>query len=191
MVERRSPKPKVGGSSPSWPAIYRAVIDVLWQVASQSLLLWLIVIAIVVVTAVVVGTIAASILRIEKSIMSTSVDSPEYKLDGLKWLVVFAIIAAGTFGNAYYSEDFALLYRVLAMVALGAVAAFVALQTAKGAAFWALLKSAQVEMRKVVWPTKPETNQTTLMVLVVVFITAIILWGLDAILGKVASLIIG
>lgn len=123
--------------------------------------------------------------------MSTSADSQEYKLDGLKWLVVIGIIAAGTFGNAYYSEDFALLYRVLAMVALGFMAAFVALQTEKGAAFWALLKSAQIEMRKVVWPSKPETNQTTLMVLVVVFITALILWGLDAILGRVAALIIG
>lgn len=123
--------------------------------------------------------------------MSTGVDSPEYKLDSLKWLLVVAIIAAGTVGNSYYAEDVGLLYRVVAMVALGLVAAFVALQTAKGAAFWELLKSAQIEMRKVVWPTKPETNQTTLLVLVVVFVMAILLWGLDALFGKIASLIIG
>jgi preprotein translocase subunit SecE len=123
--------------------------------------------------------------------MSTNAESPQYKLDGLKWLVVIAIIAAGTVGNSYYADQFAILYRVLAMVALGLVAAFVALQTAKGAAFWDLLKSAQIEMRKVVWPTKPETNQTTLMVLVVVFVMAILLWGLDALFGKIASFIIG
>ncbi len=123
--------------------------------------------------------------------MSTGVDSPEYKLDGLKWLLVVAIIAAGTVGNSYYAEDIGLLYRVVAMVAMGLVAAFVALQTAKGAAFWGLLKSAQIEMRKVVWPSKPETNQTTLLVLVVVFVMAIILWGLDALFGKIASFIIG
>jgi len=123
--------------------------------------------------------------------MSTSAETPQYKLDGLKWLVVIAIIAAGTVGNAYYAEQFALLYRVLALVALGLVAAFVALQTEKGAAFWALLKAAQIEMRKVVWPTKPETNQTTLLVLVIVFITALLLWGLDAVFGKIASFIIG
>lgn len=126
-----------------------------------------------------------------KIAMNSSVDSQEYKLDGLKWLLVIAIIAAGTFGNAYYSEEIGLLYRVVAMVAMGLIAAFVALQTAKGAAFWELLKSAQIEMRKVVWPTKPETNQTTLLVLVVVFIMAILLWGLDALFGKIASFIIG
>ena len=123
--------------------------------------------------------------------MSTNAESPQYKLDGLKWLVVVAIIAAGTVGNSYYAEQVAILYRVLAMVVLGLAAAFVALQTAKGAAFWELLKSAQIEMRKVVWPTKPETNQTTLMVLVVVFVMAILLWGLDALFGKIASFIIG
>jgi preprotein translocase subunit SecE len=123
--------------------------------------------------------------------MSSHAESPQFKLDGLKWLFVIAIIAVGTIGNSYYAEQVALLYRVLAMLALGLLAAFVALQTAKGAAFWALLKSAQIEMRKVVWPTKPETNQTTLMVLVVVFVMAILLWGLDALFGKIASFIIG
>lgn len=123
--------------------------------------------------------------------MSTNVDSQEYKLDGLKWLLVVAIVFAGAIGNAYYSEDVGLLYRVVAMVVLGACGAFVALQTAKGAAFWALLKSAQLEMRKVVWPTKPETNQTTLLVLVVVFVMAILLYFLDFIFGKIAAFIIG
>ena len=123
--------------------------------------------------------------------MNTTADSPQYKLDGLKWLCVAAIIAAGTVGNAYYSEEIPILYRVLAMVVMGAVAAFIALQTAKGSAFWALLQSARIEMRKVVWPTKPEANQTTMMVLVVVFVMAMILWGLDALVGKIASFILG
>ena len=126
-----------------------------------------------------------------KIAMSSSVDSQEYKLDGLKWLLVVAIVAVGVIGNAYYSEDVGLLYRVVAMVVMGLIATLVALQTARGAAFWALLKSAQIEMRKVVWPTKPETNQTTLLVLVVVFFMAILLWGLDALFGKIASFIIG
>ena len=122
--------------------------------------------------------------------MSTQVESSEFKLDGLKWLVVIAIVFGGAFANSYYSE-IGLLYRVLALVALGLMAAFIAVQTAKGNAFWSLLKAAQVEVRKVVWPTAQETHQTTLIVLVVVVITALILWGLDTLFGYLASLIIG
>ncbi len=123
--------------------------------------------------------------------MNTAAESTEYKLDGLKWLLVVAIVAAGVVGNSYFSDGLNLLVRVLALLGLGVVATFIALQTAKGAAFWALLKSARIEMRKVVWPTKPETNQTTMMVLVVVFVMALLLWGLDALIGKIASLFIG
>jgi len=124
--------------------------------------------------------------------MSTAkVEEVEFRLDGLKWLVVFALVLGGAVANSYYASDLALLYRVLAMLALGALAAFVAVNTAKGDSFWALLKAAQVEVRKVVWPSRQETTQTTLIVSAVVVVAAIVLWGLDAGLGYVASLIIG
>jgi preprotein translocase subunit SecE len=57
-----------------------------------------------------------------------------------------------------------------AIVALG-----VAALTAKGAATWNLLREAQVEVKKVVWPSRQETNQTTLIVVAVVFVMALIL----------------
>ena len=38
---------------------------------------------------------------------------------------------------------------------------------------------------KVVWPTRQETVQTTLVILVVVVILSIILWLIDMALGKV------
>lgn len=117
-------------------------------------------------------------------------DAKEYRLDGLKWLLVVALVAAGVVGNSYYS-DVAVLYRVLALVAGGAVAAFIAVNTAKGMAFWTLLREAQAEFRRVVWPTRQEVNQTTLIVVAVVIVMALILWALDSFLGWLASLIIG
>jgi protein translocase subunit secE/sec61 gamma len=124
--------------------------------------------------------------------MSTAkVEEAEFKLDPLKWLVVVVLILGGAIANSYYASDFALLYRVLALLVIGALAAFVAVNTARGSAFWALLRAAQVEVRKVVWPSRQETTQTTLIVSAVVVVTAVILWGLDAGLGYVASLIIG
>jgi preprotein translocase subunit SecE len=53
------------------------------------------------------------------------------------------------------------------------------------------LREAVVETRRVVWPTRQETIQTTLVVVAFVFVMALILWGLDAAFGKLISLIIG
>jgi|SRR5690554_1407938 len=122
--------------------------------------------------------------------MSTKSAPKEYRLDVVKWLLVVAVVAAGVVGNSMYSAQ-PLLYRVLALLALGAVALLVALQTAKGSSLWRLMQESIVEVRKVVWPTTQETNQTTLLVVVVVVVMALILWGLDAIFGFVAAKIIG
>lgn len=122
--------------------------------------------------------------------MNAKVEAQEFRFDGLKWLVVVALVAVGVVGNSYYS-DVAVLYRVLAVVAVVAAAVGLAVTTAKGSAFWTLMKEAQVEVRRVVWPTRQEVNQTTMIVVAVVIIMAVILWGLDTFLGWLASLIIG
>jgi preprotein translocase subunit SecE len=80
---------------------------------------------------------------------------------------------------------------VLGIVVLSAVAGMIALQTAKGATFWNLVKGSRTEIRKVVWPTRQETVQTTLIVLAFVVLVALLLWGLDTLLGWLVSLVIG
>jgi preprotein translocase subunit SecE len=71
------------------------------------------------------------------------------------------------------------------------VSIVIAGKTLHGAAFLQLLREALVEVRRVVWPTQQETTQTTLIVVGVVFVMALVLWGLDASFGKLMSLIIG
>ena len=122
--------------------------------------------------------------------MNSKVSDDVSKFDSLKWLVVIAIVAVGVVGNSVYANE-SLLYRVLALVALAIVAGFVALQTAKGKAFFRLFKEAKNEIRKVVWPTRQETLQTTLIVVVAVLIVGLLLWGLDSLLGRVVSGFIG
>lgn len=111
-------------------------------------------------------------------------------LDGIKWLVVVALVALAVAGNMYY-QQYSLLYRVLGVLALALLAGFVAVQTVKGAAFWQLIKEAKTEVRKVVWPTRQETVQTTLIVLAFVLLMSLILWALDSFLGWLVSLVIG
>jgi preprotein translocase subunit SecE len=122
--------------------------------------------------------------------MSAKTDSVESKFDAVKWLVTASLVAVGVAGNSYYSEE-SLLYRVLALLALALVAGFVALQTAKGKAFFTLFKEAKVEIRKVVWPTRQETLQTTAIVVVVVLIMGLVLWAIDSLLSWMVSGVIG
>jgi len=122
--------------------------------------------------------------------MSTKVDTKEYHFDSLKWLVAIALVIGGAVAFSYFKDQYELLYRVLAVSVVIVLSAYIAVNTAKGAAFWALMKAAQVEVRKVVWPTRQEVTQTTLIVVVVVLIAALILWGLDSLIGFLTSLVI-
>lgn len=122
--------------------------------------------------------------------MTANTEEKVYRLDAIKWLLVVAIVAAGVVGNSHFSAE-SILYRALGLLVLAAVAVVVALQTAKGVAIADVVRGALVELRKVVWPSRQETNQTTLIVLAVVFVTAIILWLLDTLFGFIASNIIG
>lgn len=84
--------------------------------------------------------------------MTPKTEAQESRFDLFKWLAVVVLVVVGVVGNQYYSAA-PILYRVLALLALAAVAGFVALQTAKGKSFFALAKEARAEIRKVVWPT--------------------------------------
>jgi len=122
--------------------------------------------------------------------MSTKAELNDNRFDVVKWVVVALLVSVGVFGDSYFSAE-PVLYRAVALVVLGLVAGFVALQTSKGKAFWSLLKEARIEIRKVVWPTRPETIQTTMIVVAVVLVMALILWGLDTLLGWIISQFIG
>ena len=123
-------------------------------------------------------------------------------LDWLKWsvvgliLIVLIVLAGGHgigsgLGFAREFADRSALLRWPVLVLLGAAGVAVAFLTSQGAAFLELAKAARSEIRKVVWPTRQETTQTTLIVVAVVVVMALILWGLDSLLGWLASKLIG
>lgn len=122
--------------------------------------------------------------------MSAKTESNEYPLNWLRWLVVILLVAGGIVANSVYG-DYSILYRVVGLVALAAIAIWIAASTQQGAAVWNILKESQTEVRKVVWPTRQETNQTTLIVVGLVILMGFILWGLDGFIGWLTSLVIG
>ena len=122
--------------------------------------------------------------------MAEKSNSQQSTQDTLRWVVVFAIVAAGIYANSYFSAESVLL-RALGLILLAGIAGWIAAGTTRGSAFIKLCLEARTEVRKVVWPTRQETTQTTIIVLVVVFILAIILWLLDTMLGAIISRVIG
>ncbi len=55
---------------------------------------------------------------------------------------------------------------------------------------WGFWQDAIVELRKVVWPTKQETIQSTVAVLVMVFVMGLVLWSIDAVLVRLVAWIV-
>ena len=114
--------------------------------------------------------------------MSTKTVSQGSAFDVVKIVVAVALVIAAIGGFYFYSEE-SLLYRVLGLVAVVLIAAAIALSTVSGKNLLAFMKNARTEVRKMVWPTRVETMQTTLMVVVIVMLLAIFLWFVDMLLG--------
>jgi len=112
------------------------------------------------------------------------------KLDTFKLVIAVAILLAGI-GGFYYYADASLLYRVLGLVALAIVAVGIALTTGTGQAIVSFGRESRAEVRKVVWPTRQETLQTTLMVVVAVIILGIFLWLIDMMLLSGVQMLTG
>lgn len=121
--------------------------------------------------------------------MNAATEAPKSGLDVIKWVAVFAILTALVVAN--YVFEFSTLERAIGLVVMIPLAGFVAAQTAKGRDFVTFAKEAKLEVRKVVWPTRQETNQTTLIVAVVTLIMALVLFCLDWVLLKLVSFLTG
>ena len=103
-------------------------------------------------------------------------------MDSLKLTVAVAILLAAI-GGFYYYGDQSLLIRVLALLAAATVSAVVALQTGVGRNAWGFIGETRTEVRKVVWPSRQETIQTTLVVIVMVILVGVMLGLFDMFLG--------
>ena len=110
--------------------------------------------------------------------MTSEAESKATALDTVK-LAVAAAILAGGIGAFYYFGDQATWIRVLALLVVAGIAVAVAVTSAPGRALWQFASDSRTEVRKVVWPSRQETIQTTLIVIVVVLIMGIFLWLVD------------
>ena len=111
-------------------------------------------------------------------------------MDTVKLLAAVALLVAGI-GFFYFFEEYALLARVLGLLVIAGLAVAVALQCAAGRAVWDFAVASRTEVRKVVWPTRQETIQTTLIVFAMVLIIGIVLWLFDMMLMAIVRSVTG
>lgn len=111
-------------------------------------------------------------------------------VENLKWASVIVLLA-GALGAFYYFADQSLLLRVIGLIAVAGIALAIASQTAKGRLAWNMVGEARMEVRKVVWPTRKETVQTTGIVIAMVTVMALLLWALDGLLGFLMRQLLG
>ncbi len=99
-------------------------------------------------------------------------------VDKLKFLLAALAVIAGIAGFYLLGADAAWL-RAGSFLAGLAVAVVLVWTTAQGRQLAAFVREAIVEAKKVVWPSRKETLQTTAMVFVFVLVMAIFLWLTD------------
>ncbi len=111
-------------------------------------------------------------------------------MNKLKLGLVYIFIFTGIVGFTYLSES-AMVVRVLSVLIGFALAAFVARYTTQGQDFYAFCGESSQETRKVVWPTRKETLQTSGLVFAFVVVMALFLWLIDAALMSIVKLTMG
>ncbi|HHZ87465.1 MAG TPA: preprotein translocase subunit SecE [Chromatiaceae bacterium] len=122
--------------------------------------------------------------------MNAKVETTGSAMDSVKLFLALLILVGAVMAFYYYSDE-SQLYRVLGMVVAVGAALYVASLTAKGRGAMGFARDSRNEVRKVVWPTRAETLQTTLMVFVMVIIVAIFVWLLDMLLVEAVKVLTG
>lgn len=110
--------------------------------------------------------------------MNAQTETGASALDKVKLLLAIAVLISGI-GAYYYYPDMSVVIRAGGVLASVVIAIVIVMQTAMGRDMWQFIQTSRVELRKVVWPSRQDTTQTTLAVIVFVIILGVFFWGLD------------
>ena len=122
--------------------------------------------------------------------MNAKAESTGSTMDTVKLGASLLVLIGGIAAFYQFGEE-SLLLRVIGLLVVAALSVWIALQTELGRNIWAFASDSRVEVRKVVWPSRQETVQTTLIVFVMVFLIGLFLWLVDMLLSYILKAITG
>ncbi|MBV5308970.1 preprotein translocase subunit SecE [Chromatium okenii] len=111
-------------------------------------------------------------------------------LDTIKLTVAAFLLVLGITAF-YYFASLSTLIRVIGLLIVVGAAVAIVYQTELGRLLWQFVTDSRMEVRKVVWPSRQETLQTTLVVIAMVLIVGILLWLFDMILMTILRFLTG
>ncbi|QYN45223.1 MULTISPECIES: preprotein translocase subunit SecE [unclassified Gilliamella] len=105
-------------------------------------------------------------------------------LDKFKWILILVLLAFIVWGNFYFARPNDIyqpntIVRIIAVSVISLLTLFIAVTTNKGKSFLVFLQESRKELRKVVWPSRKDATQTTLLVVAVTVVVGLALWGMD------------
>ena len=106
------------------------------------------------------------------------------------WGAGLALGVAAIINQQYISYHSLLLQFIVTVTLIGLAFFLILKKTKQGSQFCHYWHESVVELKKVTWPNKKETMQTTMAVLGMVIIMGIILWTVDSILIRVVAWLI-
>jgi len=122
-------------------------------------------------------------MNVEQKVGRTSTDAVKFAASAV--LTALGVMAF------YYLADSGRLLRLLALLAPLGAAVAIALLTGPGQELISFARDTQIEVKKVVWPSRQETIQTTGVIIAIVVVTALFLWILDMLLGGFTRWLLG
>ncbi|OCG18524.1 preprotein translocase subunit SecE [Gilliamella sp. App2-1] len=111
-------------------------------------------------------------------------------LDKFKWCLVLVLIVFVVWGNFYFAGPNDIyqpntIVRIIAVIVTSLLTLLIAITTNKGKSFLFFLQESRKELRKVVWPTRKKTAQTTLLIAAITVIVGLALWGMDSLFRSI------
>ena len=101
-------------------------------------------------------------------------------VDITAWIGVVGVTALAFFCSYYF--DYATPIKIILWIFWLIITLGLAYLTSTGQVVFAFAKEAKVELQRVVWPTRKETTQITLVVMAMVVATGMLLWGADTLM---------
>lgn len=122
--------------------------------------------------------------------MSVNNETISSKRNGVLWTIIALVFVAALVAN-YYFTSIATPIRIIAWIVIFSGLLGLSALTDQGRTAVRFIGEAKIELRKVFWPTKQETIQTTVIVMAMVLVTALLLWGIDAFMLWIISWLTG
>ena len=130
---------------------------------------------------------ATEIVDKKKNAPEMVVEGKSKGLNTLLWILVAVFFAAAAIGNVYFQKVYSLPIRVVGVVIALVIAFAFAAITNQGTKARSFFKDSKIEAQKVVWPSRQEARQTTLIVIGVTIIASLFFWATDSIIVTVIN----